>query len=123
MLLHRYGSSVSEGAMAYRAGTSLFGTDEYELADGMRSVLKAIGGTAAATHESVADVLVGELPCIVYIDTQFGCHAVVLDRVFEGACTIVDPLGGLRKTLSTTEFAEVFRGVVVRVQGVDLRRD
>lgn len=118
MLLHRHGVEVSEGAMAYRAGTSAFGTDEYELADGITSVLSDAGGPggrADATHESVDDVLAGEVPCIVYIDTPFGCHAVLLDRVAGERVAIVDPLGGIRKELGRGDFAAAFRGVVVRV--------
>lgn len=122
MLLHRYGMSVSEGAMAYRAGTSLFGTDEYELADGIQSVIGTRGGSAAATHETAEEVTAGELPCIVYIDTPFGCHAVLLDDVSDGQLEIADPLGGLRKRISSEEFARVFRGVVVRIGGISPRR-
>jgi ABC-type bacteriocin/lantibiotic exporter with double-glycine peptidase domain len=122
MLLYRYGISVSEGAIAYRAGTSAFGTDEYELADGIQSMLGGTAGRAEATHETAEEVIAGGAPCIVYIDTPLGCHAVLLEAVVNGQLDLVDPLGGVRETISSEEFATVFRGVVIRIGGLPRRR-
>ncbi len=112
MLLDRYGIEASEGDVAYAAGTSFFGTDQFELAQGLGSLASAEGRAAFATYDEC--VALGR-PFIAYIRTDFGRHAILVDEIDAQGVVAVDPQFGGVTNYTRSEFERVWSGIAVWV--------
>lgn len=110
MLLARYGVERSEGELAYVVGTSLFGTDQYELARGLGRLGAGEGRTAFLTFNDA--VALGR-PFIAYIWTDIGRHAVLVELIGDAGVLAIDPRFGGEKEYSRGEFEAVWTGIAI----------
>lgn len=120
MLLHRFGVEESEGSMAYRAGTSSFGTDQFELADAIEAAAARHHAICEASRETFDELRARAEACVAFIETRFGRHAVMVDEYTDEIIGIADPLTGSRHRFTPAAFDAVFTGIVIRLEEAPL---
>jgi hypothetical protein len=113
MLLHRHGIPSSEGELAYLSGTSLMGTDLYQITDALNAILQAQGNEGRARIDMVDyDVWVerGE-PFLAPVNLPgLGAHAVLVERAEPEEALVVDPRHGSRQRLPCQELVAMWLG-------------
>lgn len=119
MLLHRFGIDASEGEMAYRCGTSFFGTDGFALADGLNWKL-AEHGAWAEYHKTTYDACRRQGAPFIASMRSAGmfAHAIYVERLGEDRITMIDPEDGVRKDLSRQLFEEKWTGEALHIHGL-----
>jgi MFS family permease len=113
MLLARYDVDVSEGQMAYLAGTSRFGTDEHELAAAINVAAGSQGVRVAATRGTIDEWTGRPRPFIAYVELSFGTHAILVESITPKLVEFVDPLRGDRQWVDRATFESVWLGVAI----------
>ncbi|MBL9148187.1 MAG: hypothetical protein JNM94_05775 [Phycisphaerae bacterium] len=116
MLLARYDVDVSEGEMAYLAGTSQFGTDEHDLAAAINVAAARQGVCVAATRGTIDDWTGRPRPFIAYVELSFGTHAILVESITPKLVEFVDPLHGDRQWVDRATFESVWLGVAIGVR-------
>ncbi len=115
MLLHCYGLRVSEGEMAYRAGTSFLGTDAFSEAHAVHSLVEPLGLKAVASHKSYDDCLRDERPFLAHVHGVNEGHALLVQAMTPEAVAVLDPADGLRRQISRSEFERIWDGTAIEV--------
>lgn len=115
MLLARYGVERSEGELAYAVGTSLFGTDQYELARGLGAFGSGEGRTAFLTFD---DARALARPFIAYIWTDIGRHAVLVDSIGDEGVLAIDPRFGTEVEYTHGEFEATWTGIAIWLEAL-----
>jgi len=114
MLLHAHGIEISEGELAYRAGTSFLGTDADSLARAIQRVLPP--GLRSEVVRSVSDLDgAGDAPFVAYIGGRFAGHAIVVRPLPDGRLEIVDPAFGSVEIESREWLLSIWDRIAVRI--------
>jgi Peptidase C39 family len=116
MLLHRYGIRVSEGEMAYLAGTSLFGTDAPAIARALRMKLENQGMQVVARHMNYDECARLGKPFIAHVAGSSSGHALLVERAAPDHVQIVDPAEGKRIWMLRAEFEKIWDGTVIYLE-------
>lgn len=114
MLLHATGVSASEGEMAYRSGTSLFGTDANSVAAAISDKVAPLGLRAEAKRRSYDEATSLHRPAVVHIyPPGGGGHAVFVEQFWPMGVILIDPADGQRYALRREEFEQIWDGTTV----------
>jgi hypothetical protein len=115
MLLHRFGISSSEGEMAYLAGTTLLGTDAFNMARALDTKAQTHGLRAVAeTTTYDAAVARGE-PFLAHVKGGVLGHAVTVVQMTPEGVIILDPATGQPYAITRQVFEAEWDGVGVRL--------
>jgi hypothetical protein len=114
MLLHLYGITASEAEIAYLAGTSIFGSDAWQLADALDQRVRSRGWHARADRRTY-DQCIGVSPFVADITNRLGGHAILVKSVSPDGAEVVDPGDGVPKRLSRAQLEAVWDGTIVTI--------
>jgi hypothetical protein len=114
MLLHAAGVKASEGEMAYRSGTSLFGTDAHSVAAAISNKVRPLGLRAENAVTTYEAMLHQGRPAIVHIHPPGGGgHAVFVEVFTPDGVILIDPADGKRYALPREDFVRIWDGTAV----------
>ena len=114
MLLHAAGVKASEGEMAYRSGTSLFGTDAHSVAGAISDKVRSIGLRAETGVTTYDDALARGKPAVVHIyPPGGGGHAIFVEAFTPDGVVLIDPADGKRYAAPRDVFTQMWDGTAV----------
>jgi len=114
MLLHAAGVKASEGEMAYRAGTSLFGTDAHSVAAAVSEKVRPLGLRAEAAVTTYDESLRRGRPAVVHVYPPGSSgHAVFVEAFTVDGVVMIDPADGKRYAVPRDVFQQIWDGTAV----------
>jgi hypothetical protein len=114
MLLHAAGVKASEGEMAYRSGTSLFGTDAHSVTAALADKVRPRGLRAETRVTTYDDALTRDRPAVVHIyPPGGGGHAVFVETFTPDGVILIDPADGKRYAVPRDDFTRIWDGTAV----------
>lgn len=117
MLLHYHGLDASEGEMAYRAGSTWFGSSAQTLVRALTEKVQEHGGWAEVRQENYAGCLARDTPFVAIVRRpDIGRHAVFVEKVTETEVQLVDPLYGSRNRFTRLQFEQEWVGTAVVIR-------
>jgi Peptidase C39 family len=118
MLLHHHGIAATEGELAYRSGTSLFGTDLYTTAAALTDKGREQGWSARVERFEYAEWVRRGSPFIAHTNIpSLGGHALFVEKAEAEGAWIVDPRFGRREKLPRDEFLRIWEGRAIALLG------
>jgi len=120
MLLHHQGIQVSEGELAYQAGTSLLlGTDLYDTADVLTDYLKPCGKSVVVERITYQEGIEHGGPFIADVELPGGGgHALYVEELTADQAHVIDPRDGQRSKMSREEFEKIWEGRVIWIRSI-----
>ena len=115
MLLHRFGISSSEGEMAYLAGTTLLGTDAFNMARALDTKAQAHGLRVEVERSTYDEAVRRGEPFLAHIAGGVLGHAVTVAQMTPDGVVILDPATGQPYALTRQSFEAEWDGTAVRL--------
>jgi hypothetical protein len=116
MLLYDYGIQVSEGEMAYLAGTSLFGSDGPAMARAIRAKVQDLGWTVHIAKTNLEEVTQRKVPFLAHIRGQSYGHAVVVMYMSDDVVDYLDPAHGQPIEIPIAAFLKVWDQTAIWIE-------
>jgi hypothetical protein len=118
MLLHHHGIAVTEGELAYRSGTSIFGTDLYTTAATLTDLAREHGRWARVERVDYDDWVRRGSAFVAHTNIpSLGGHALFVAKAEEDGAWIVDPRTGVRQKMPRADFLRIWEGRAVSLGG------
>lgn len=116
MLLSHYGIAASEGEMAYLAGTSVTGTDQYAMARALSIKVRSRGWTARVEKTGWDACVASGIAFMAhtYIP-RVGGHAIFVERLTPDHAAVIDPRTGSRSDIARDQFESWWNGRIIRI--------
>jgi ABC-type bacteriocin/lantibiotic exporter with double-glycine peptidase domain len=121
MLLHHYCIQASEGEMAYRARTSLLGTDAYSMARAIREKVQPHRLVATVRHVDYDACVRSGLPFLAHVRGPYMGHALFVKHASADHVDVIDPLDGIPKKMTRQAFAEMWDGTMIQILPAPVR--
>lgn len=117
MMLHHYGVSTTEGEMAYQAGTTLMGSNLYNMKHAIARKICDKGWIVTTDSFDFDDCARRQEPFILYaLIPRIGLHAVYVRNMAANTATIFDPLLGILDRVSREEIEGWQFKKVIRIE-------
>ena len=114
MLLHHHGIKTSEGELAYLSNTSLLGTSQYDMADGLWDPMEKKELRPTVQRMPYDEIVDRHLAFVAAVNLpDLGGHAVFIRRALPDSVEVVDPRTGAPQTMSRGEFERIWDGTAL----------